>query len=271
MKTKPPPSHSAPLERWRWGFTLIELLVVIAIIAILASMLLPALGRAKLKAQRINCASNLRQLSLAAIMYQNDTGKPIDYPDANSLWMKTLLDYQARVQQIRLCPSASDTNHPSGDAGHPWEWSSAPNLVFGSYGINGWLYPFKGGTQLYFPSDGDKCFPKDTAIPQSSRTPYFVDAAWPDLWPKATDQPTPNLYTGGTAVNNEIQRCLIARHGSGGPASAPRNADIKQKLPGAINVTCADGHVELSPLENLWSFQWHLGYVVPGTRPGRAP
>ena len=271
MKTKPPPSHSAPLERWRWGFTLIELLVVIAIIAILASMLLPALGRAKLKAQRINCASNLRQLSLAAIMYQNDTGKPIDYPDANSLWMKTLLDYQARVQQIRLCPSASDTNHPSGDAGHPWEWSSAPNLVFGSYGINGWLYPFKGGTQLYFPSDGDKCFPKDTAIPQSSRTPYFVDAAWPDLWPKATDQPTPNLYTGGTAVNNEIQRCLIARHGSGGPASASRNADIKQKLPGAINVTCADGHVELSPLENLWSFQWHLGYVVPGTRPGRAP
>jgi prepilin-type N-terminal cleavage/methylation domain-containing protein/prepilin-type processing-associated H-X9-DG protein len=100
----------------RHGFTLIELLVVVAIIAILASLLFPALGRSKDKGKTAKCQSNQKQLFLAAMMFESDNRLyPVGFPGPTTppgeIWYRQLQPYFGKKNTengkgVFVCPSS---------------------------------------------------------------------------------------------------------------------------------------------------------------------
>ena len=108
---KLPKGLPLPMRAPQKGFTLIELLVVIAIIAILASMLLPALSRAKEKGRTASCINNLRQMSFASQMYANDSDGKFCFTFqtrgnnvTRKAWFNFLQPYQSTTNLL-LCPT----------------------------------------------------------------------------------------------------------------------------------------------------------------------
>ena len=230
------------------GFTLIELLVVISIIALLMSMLMPALARVRKQAKAVACMAELRQWATVWNVYFNDNNNKL--PE-QIRYAGPLRPYYEDIDFLK-CPSATKTVRDGGRTPNAcWEEGSPTKAKYstrssddglvnidyvGSYTFNGWCMSIETGNRtfehLWITPD----------VKQGDRVPLMMDGSgqWAqNVVPLPEDEPPE--YEGGPQIGSnegEITRVCINRH------------------QGGTNILYLDMSVRKTTLKELWEIDW---------------
>jgi prepilin-type N-terminal cleavage/methylation domain-containing protein/prepilin-type processing-associated H-X9-DG protein len=255
------------------AFTLIELLVVIAIIALLLSITMPALNKAKEKVKSIICRSNLKQWAYVFSLYAQDNEG--SFPQAfagganneEDAWiLGATLPYYQHLD-LRVCPTTRPplpttipgvTNH--GDTFRQWgpfpvslnggNWYD--NNAEGSYGFNEWLAdPPLGASWWGLPQENAI---RKITVSEAYNVPLVLDSVFVDTAVKHTDSPPSNIEHENDIYNaawysNAMKFYCIDRHNGG------------------INGAFVDMTVRHVGLKELWRFKWHLNFITNSVPP----
>ena len=229
--------------RTKEGFTLIELLVVIAIIALLMSILMPALDKAKRQADMAICKSNLHQWAIIWKMYTDENNGKFMHRKRATGWPVTILKgYSDSLDRnIWFCPAAKKTTAEGGKNPYmAWDKGNIDLTILGktvsvpikgSYVINLWVSK----------DDPYKPYWTTPNIPNSKYAPLFLCGQNSNMEPYPTDIPLEyesDVWTGGPI--NEMRRACLKRH-----------------APYHVHSLFLDWHVEKVTIKQIWTLKWH--------------
>jgi prepilin-type N-terminal cleavage/methylation domain-containing protein/prepilin-type processing-associated H-X9-DG protein len=248
------------------GFTLIELLVVIAIIALLMSILMPALSRVKNQARTVACRANLKQWNLYFSMYAEDNNGRLEPGVGNGHtfhWFNALRKYYKNDHKFCCCPTALKPLYDeSGNLGQQFNVFSAwgifkndpgfaPEGDWGSYGVNGWVEDPPAGTATVYEGFDTTNNWRTPNVKEAAYAPLLMDSLRFNLWPLHTDNP-PVAVDEAWESTQHMRRICIDRHSGG------------------INMAFLDWSVRKVGIKELWTLRWHKTYNTEGpwTRAG---